>query len=538
MGSSGTSSSTSPARFTAATLALVAFAIPIATGAAVAPGVDDPALAKALGRCHKAATFVAGNHATLAMKSLKRCLDAIYTCVQTRASDPACLPAAQALCDARFSKIATSEAKARAALTKRCGATVIPYATLQQPNALDIADLAELCALYEVPDLDTYDRYLTCLLRQHDCQTADLLAFESRRAAELLALTGRSFPSRYCPNAPIMPTPVPTPVFNKVFVTSTTHYADTIGSAAGADAICTARAAAAGITGTFRAWFSDANAGAAVRLGAARGFIRVDGAPFADELSDLAGFGQIFNPLNVTENGKVATGTVTVWTGTTRTGVRDQFTCLDWTSRDAEARGGTGRVQGGPISWTARSASGCDAARRLFCFQVDYSAALNVTPAVGKRVFLSVGNFVPGGGITAADQICAGEAIAAGFSGNYKALLATTTAPAVSRFTLAPLYVRPDGIAVGTGIQLAAGETLPSGLWQNAFGTYGNNNSVWTGAATPSVAGSSASTCDDWTSTASASGVGGATTLADATWWAAFSNGVCSQGLKLYCLED
>src|SRR5690606_31087213 len=156
----------------------------------------------------------------------------------------------------------------------------------------------------------------------------------------------------------------------------------------------------------------------------------------------------------------------------------------------------------GPVSWTARSTSGCDAARRLFCLQVDHHTPLSITRAVGKGIFLSVGNFVPGGGIAAADQICAGEAAAAALTGTYRALLATTTAAATTRTTPEALYVRPDGIAVGTGMQLAAGETLPSGIWQNAFGTYGNNNAAWTGSSHPGVVGTSASTCNDWSATA------------------------------------
>lgn len=49
--------------------------------------------------------------------------------------------------------------------------------------------------------------------------------------------------------------------------------------------------------------------------------------------------------------------------------------------------------------------------------------------------------------------------------------------------------------------------------------------------------GTPASTCNDWTSLSSTTGIGGATTLADATWWASFTNGSCAQGLKLYCLQ-
>src|SRR2546428_3153004 len=66
------------------------------------------------------------------------------------------------------------------------------------------------------------------------------------------------------------------PTFNVAFVTSTSQAAASLGSLAGADALCQARAASAQLSGTYRAWLSDGSTNARDRLGSARGWLRTD----------------------------------------------------------------------------------------------------------------------------------------------------------------------------------------------------------------------------------------------------------------------
>ncbi len=343
------------------------------------------------------------------------------------------------------------------------------------------------------------------------------------------------------PGATSTPSTTPTPGgFNTVFVTSTLHPAN-FGSATAADAICQTIATGAGLIGTYVAWVSDANSAAPSRLGAARGFVRPDGQPFADAITDIEA-GKIFNPLRLDENGNSTTGSTTVWTGINRDGTLATDTCLNWTSIAMTDSALTGRNDGGPVAWTARTNNACVASRRLYCFQTDFTTPLTPTPTTGKRAFYSVGGLTPGPttGITAADAFCANEAAAAGLSGAYMALLATSTASAISRFPTAATstYVRPDGIVIAAGTTLAAGNALQSGIWQHADGTYAANSNAWTGATTPSVAGSALSTCNDWGATTSMSGIGGPVTLADSFWWNGFTNGDCTQPFRVYCLEE
>jgi hypothetical protein len=305
-----------------------------------------------------------------------------------------------------------------------------------------------------------------------------------------------------------------------------------------------------GLPGTYVAWLSTATVNAATRLGTAQGFVRVDGKPFANTVADIL-TNKIFNPLRINESGvdvsinqSPTSSALTVWTGTTKDGNVAAATCLDWSSQDAADNGNIGRATGGPVAWTARSNGGCDTARRLYCFQIDHTG-VNLVPAPtsGKVAFVSTKNFAPGigVGIAGADTRCATDAANAGLSGTFKALLATTMATAASRVTLAPLYVRPDGIPIATGTTIAAGSALDSGIWQRADGTYvpSAGDLTFTGAASPSALGTNSSTCSDWTSSAtSTSAMLGASAFADPSWWSHATNGNCANTLAVYCLEQ
>jgi hypothetical protein len=199
----------------------------------------------------------------------------------------------------------------------------------------------------------------------------------------------------------------------------------------------------------------------------------------------------------------------------------------------------------GPASWTGRSNSGCDTARRLYCFQTNHTGVdLAPTPTSGKIAFVSTKGFTPGPavGIAGADSLCASDALVAGLPGTFKALLATSTASAASRVTIAPLYVRPDGIPIASGTTIAAGSVLDSGIWQRADGSYvpATGDLTYTGAATPSSVGTATTTCSDWTSAATPGAIIGADTFADSSWWNLPSQNPvsCGQTIAVYCLQQ
>jgi hypothetical protein len=340
------------------------------------------------------------------------------------------------------------------------------------------------------------------------------------------------------------PTATSTAVFNVAFVTSTTSNGD-LGGQAGADAECASLAAAASLpSATYKAWLSTSTLNAAAKFGTARGFVRPDGQPFADQVSDIAA-GNILNPLILDESGNNL-GAQIVWTGTTDAGIASAFACGDWLIGTGESFGELGESTGGAGAWSDdASETSCNALAHLYCFGTSRVSALTVTPAAGRIAFVSKGSFATSGGVAGADTLCQNEASAAGLANptTFLALLSTSTAPAASRFdmsaTSAP-YVRPDGIEIADAPTIAAGSTLDSGIWQHADGSYITEfaAATWTGSAAPNDTGALPATCQDWMTTNGAdTGSEGISNVTD-VWWNSGMSTSCLEPLSIYCLAQ
>jgi hypothetical protein len=338
-----------------------------------------------------------------------------------------------------------------------------------------------------------------------------------------------------------------TPIFNKAFVTSATFTGD-LGGQKGADAKCARAAKAVGLSGTFKAWLSTSKRNAKDKLGTARGFVRVDGQPFADRVSDIVA-GRIFNPLDIDENGDAHPDSPNpVWTGTLGAGtVATGDTCSDWTSKFFEDRGDTGVSSEGPTFWTdnlANVGNSCNSAQSLYCFDTSHVTRLTVIKTPGRIAFVSKGTLDNTSGITGADTLCATEASAASLPGTFQALLSTSTTPAAMRsgfnfLAMSEPYVRPDGIKIADAPTIASGAPLDSGIWQNADGTYVTTFSLpWTGSGTPSSPTTTAQTCDDWsTNSDPASGDIGDSSDSGEFWWIT-TGALCGNSLPIYCLQE
>lgn len=293
---------------------------------------------------------------------------------------------------------------------------------------------------------------------------------------------------------------------NIAFVTSLTYdgnLATLKGGLAGADKKCEILAQAAGLPGnTYRAWLSTSSVNAIDRLGAARGWVRVDGKPFADTKEDIAA-GKIYHPLRVDENGHYdnTPGGSEVWTGSDPDGTVSSFgTCGDWAS--IAGNGSTGEDDGVASVFAFYGYQRCDNQARLYCFGIDRNVPVTVNQAAGRFAFISRSFWTPAGGLAGADGLCQTEAESALLSGTFKALLAVNGASAASRFnTSGPTWVRPDGVAIApTAAALFSADFLNTAINQLADGTsYLGNYGVWTGAASPTTSGTAATTCNSWT---------------------------------------
>lgn len=164
----------------------------------------------------------------------------------------------------------------------------------------------------------------------------------------------------------------------RVFVTSTLHRAD-FGGLAQADAICQARAQAANVPGTFRAWISDSNTSAAMRLEHFNGpYYRLyNGVAeiVADNWADLTD-GSLDRTLGITEYGQVRNATEGVgitgdsaWTGTAANGTATTLNCGNWTIGTSPTTGTNGTNGGNVANWTSDGALYCQYALRLYCFE-------------------------------------------------------------------------------------------------------------------------------------------------------------------------
>ncbi len=340
------------------------------------------------------------------------------------------------------------------------------------------------------------------------------------------------------------PTATSTAVFNVAFVTSTTSNGD-LGGQAGADAECASLAAAASLpSATYKAWLSTSTLNAGAKLGTARGFVRPDGQPFADQVSDIAA-GNILNPLILDESGNNLAHQI-VWTGTTDAGIASPFACGDWLVGTGLSFGELGETTGGAGAWSDdASETSCNAFAHLYCFGTSRVSALTVTPAPGRIAFVSKGSFATSQGLSGADTLCQNEASAAGLANpaTFLALLSTSTAPAASRFDMSAMsapYVRPDGIEIADAATIAAGSTLDSGIWQHADGSYVTEfaAATWTGSVVPNDVGVLSATCQDWmTTNGAATGSEGVSNVTD-IWWNSGMSTSCLEPLSVYCLAQ
>lgn len=323
--------------------------------------------------------------------------------------------------------------------------------------------------------------------------------------------------------------PVP-PGVNRAFVTSMKYVPESLGGRQGADDACTAAAAMAGFTGTFVAYVSTTAQLAPDRLRVARGWYRTDGLPLVDTVDDLLGR-RMFRPIQVDEMGRKVDDIVA--TGTNLDGTLAP-NCVDWTSTGSYEMGPS---DGEEIAFSGWGARPCSTPAHLHCFQIDFQMPVVAVPDTGRIAFYLVDSWTSGGGIGDADMSCQTAANGAGLTGTFRALLATSTDSPASRFTDGPTWVRRDGVRLAaTAAEVLAGN-LEAAISVQAGGAHTTSGGhVITGSTSPAVAGSTSSTCTDWTAT-SGNAEWGRPQQAGHAFFDELGTLPCSSVHGLYCLE-
>lgn len=153
----------------------------------------------------------------------------------------------------------------------------------------------------------------------------------------------------------------------RIFVTSTTANGNR-GGVAGGDAICAARASAAGLTGSWVAWMADSSHSAASRTTQYdTAYVTTTGTTIAATFPDLTD-GTVQARIDKSELGAAVAASY-VWTGAGADGTGTGYTCNDWTTASNMVLGTSGRTDRTTSGWSAYMRRGCGNAARFFCVE-------------------------------------------------------------------------------------------------------------------------------------------------------------------------
>lgn len=182
-----------------------------------------------------------------------------------------------------------------------------------------------------------------------------------------------------------LPSITPPTSAKKVFVTSVTGTGDLIswtdysGSATGAaagDAICQARATAAGLANAanFKAWLSDSSSNAKDRITSDGPWYRLDGIKVADNkaalVATLSTSTPLFTGITYMETGAYVTAyTYRVWTGTKSDGTIATADCIDWGNSSSSSTALVGDAHTANYWWTSFTTLSCNQSAALYCFE-------------------------------------------------------------------------------------------------------------------------------------------------------------------------
>jgi hypothetical protein len=297
-----------------------------------------------------------------------------------------------------------------------------------------------------------------------------------------------------------------------------------------------ARAADAGLAGTYVAYLATSTTPATSRLAGSRGWSRVDGKPFGDRIEDIIA-GKIYYPPSLDEHGANVGMVGPGATGAAADGVSSGLNCGDFA--DPTARISTGIPYGTVGAWSSHSDQPCATVARLYCFGLGKNQPPVITPAQGRIAFLSSQTYLPGTGVAGGDAICMEDAASGGSAlagKSFKALLNTSTASAASRFSLAgPNWVRIDGIPLASSPLAFMNGDLDTTLNVTVIPSYENNNVFIGGNPLTNTANAVNETCQDWTVSAD-SALTGAVHRTDML--TGQTGQQCSPGKPVLCLEE
>lgn len=161
--------------------------VPGADGASADLGAPK---AKRAVKCQLAIQGASAKFASFTAKLTQKCLGLVYACVQTKPTDPKCLPKAIGTCQKQLDRLRApgkgAGAKLAATITKNCSKDPLVVGDLLDAAGLGFEALRGECAALGVPSLATIADLVDCLERRHVCRVEQMIETEMPRAGELL----------------------------------------------------------------------------------------------------------------------------------------------------------------------------------------------------------------------------------------------------------------------------------------------------------------------------------------------------------------
>ncbi len=177
--------------------------------------VDDVVLGKAIVKCQKAIEKAGAKLASTQLKTLEKCIDALFTCAQTKLGDEfvKCRDKARAGCQKALDKSPQQRLAIAAGIDKPCGDPTL-FAALLTPAGSDLAALLPPAITRAGPlscgPLASAADLQTCLLTQSAGAVGELVRFQAPQGESLLGEVGCDLDA--CGPAPT-PTVTPTLTF-------------------------------------------------------------------------------------------------------------------------------------------------------------------------------------------------------------------------------------------------------------------------------------------------------------------------------------
>jgi len=163
-------------------------------GADGAGGAVAPEKAKALRKCDGAIQKATSKLLAARRKAGDNCGAAVFSCIQTKPGDAACVAKAGPKCAKAFATLTKLEGDFAAAIDKACGAAPLAPGDLLASAGLGVAALGGRCTDLGVPSLATVAGVSACVAREVACRADQLLESTTPRSVELLGLGGVATP--------------------------------------------------------------------------------------------------------------------------------------------------------------------------------------------------------------------------------------------------------------------------------------------------------------------------------------------------------